>query len=85
MDDLKKFSETSLPEINISTVQPKCWRYYWCRLQTHKKSLGRLWDKKLKYHNLHVWNHTVLLANIFTNFSNMCLEIYELVFLLHQD
>ena len=39
-------------------------------------------DFKIKnsgeYHDLYVQNDTLLLANIFENFRNMCLEIYEL-------
>ena len=35
--------------------------------------------KKLdKYHGLYVYNDTLLLADVFNNFWNMCLEIYEL-------
>ena len=31
-----------------------------------------------KYHDLYLQNDTLLLADIFDNFRNMCLEIYEL-------
>ena len=35
--------------------------------------------KKLrKYHNLYVQSNTLLLAHVFDNLKNMCLEIYEL-------
>ena len=30
-----------------------------------------------EYHDLYVQNNTLLLANVFENFINMCLEIYE--------
>ena len=30
------------------------------------------------YHDLHVQTDTLLLADLFENFSNMCLDIYEL-------
>ena len=52
-------------------------RYYWCRLCV-RKSLQRLWQKKLgEYHDLHVQSNTLLLANVFEHFRNMCLKIYE--------
>ena len=35
------------------------------------KSLG-------EYHNLYVQSNTLLLADVFENFRNKCLEIYEL-------
>ena len=31
-----------------------------------------------KYHDLHVQNNTLLLADVFENFKNTCLKIYEL-------
>ena len=31
-----------------------------------------------KYHDLYVQSDTLLLADVFENFTNMCLEIYEL-------
>ena len=42
-----------------------------------------------KYHDFYVQNDTLLLADVYNNFWNMCLEIYELdlahFFFLHQD
>ena len=39
-------------------------------------------DFKIKnvgeYHDLYVQSHTLLLADLFENFQNRCLEIYEL-------
>ena len=35
------------------------------------KSLG-------EYHNLYVQSHTLLLADVFENFRNMCLKIYKI-------
>ena len=32
----------------------------------------------IEYHDLHVQSNTLLLADVFKNFRNMCLEIYEL-------
>ena len=39
--------------------------------QTQKRVLG-------EYHDLYVKSNTILLADVFENFRNMCLEIYEL-------
>ena len=42
----------------------------------------------VEYHDLYVQSHTLLLADVFNNFQNMCREIYELDpahFFLHQD
>ena len=41
-----------------------------------------------KYHVLYFESNLLLLADVFENFQNMCLEIYELDparFLMHQD
>ena len=35
--------------------------------------------KSKKHHDLHVQSDTLLLVDVFENFRNMCLEIYELV------
>ena len=32
----------------------------------------------LEYHEVHVQSDTLLLADVFENFDNMCLEIYDL-------
>ena len=32
-----------------------------------------------EYHDLYVQNDTLLFATVFSNFQNMCLEIYELI------
>ena len=40
-------------------------------MRTHKAFLG-------KFHDLYVQGDTLLLAGVFENFQNMCLEIYEL-------
>ena len=31
-----------------------------------------------KFHDLYVQSNTLMLADVFENFNNMCLEIYEL-------
>ena len=52
---------------------PKQERYYWCRSHAKRicKGLG-------KYHDLYVQTNTFLLADVFENFQNMCLKIYQL-------
>ena len=38
-----------------------------------------IWNKNLnEYYNLYVQSDTVLLADVYENFKNMCLNIYEL-------
>ena len=39
--------------------------------ENKKKNLG-------DYHDLHVQSDTLLLANVFKNFRNKCIEVYEL-------
>ena len=38
------------------------------------------------YHDLHVRSDTLLLADVFENFRNICIKVHELlIFCLHQD
>ena len=38
----------------------------------------RFWNKNLgEYHDLFVQSDTLLLAGVFENFENICLEMYE--------
>ena len=69
MDDWENFNETSLPEkedfyshLNIKDI---LWKEF------EIKNLG-------EHHNLYVQSNALLLADVFENFRNMCLEIYEL-------
>ena len=79
MDDWEKFNETSLYEKND----------FYSHLDmediidadyAHVKKLCKYFEKKNKreYHDLYVQSDTLLLANIFENFRNMCIKIYEL-------
>ena len=48
---------------------------------THGKRVCKDFEKKNnigEYHDLYVQSNTLLLADVFENFQNMCLEIYEL-------
>ena len=54
-------------------------RYYWYRLRAHKKVFKDFEINKLGgYHYLYVQSDTLLLADVFEKFRNMCLKIYEL-------
>ena len=79
MDSWEKFDETTLPpnEVSHSTLNledisngdythaQKVWDAF------EIKNLG-------EYNNSYVKSHTLLLADVFENFRNKCLEIYEL-------
>ena len=79
MDDWGKFNETSLPEkedfysnLNMEDIADADYTdaKRVCK-EFEIKSLG-------EYHDLYVQSDTVLLADVFENFRNMCLEIHEL-------
>ena len=81
MDSWEKFDETALPpkkdfysNLNLENISDEDY--------THAQ---KIWDvfeiKNLgEYHDLYVQNDTLLLADIFENFRNMCLNIYECIF-----
>ena len=79
MDDWEKLNETTLPEkedfyshLNMEdgTVADNA----------HTKKACKYFEIKhlREYHDLYVQSDTLLLANVFENFKNMCLEIYDL-------
>ena len=54
-------------------------RFYWCRLCTRKKCLKEFDIKNLgEYHDLYVEGNTLMLADVFEIFPNVCLKIYKL-------
>ena len=79
MDSWEKFHETVLPpkkdfysNLNLEDIS-----------DGDHKHAQKVWDvfeiKNLgEYHDLYVQSDTLLLADIFENFRNMCLNIYEL-------
>ena len=78
MDSSEKFDETALP--------PK--KYFYSNLNSENISAEdythaqKIWDvfeiKNLgEYHDLRFQSDTLLIADIFENFRNMCLNIYE--------
>ena len=79
MDSWEKFDENTLPlikdfysNLNLEDISDKDY--------THAQEV---WDVfKIKnlgeYHGLYVQSDTLLLSDVFENFRNMCLKIYEL-------
>ena len=74
MDSWQKFDETSLPDssLNMEDITDTDYR--------HGKKVFK--EFKLKhlgdYHDLHVQSDTLLLADVFENFRNTCIKVYEL-------
>ena len=79
MDDAEKLNETSLTEEEHIYIHLKmkditradCAHVKGVCKDFAKKNLG-------EYHDLYVQNDILLLVDIFDNFGNICLEIYEL-------
>ena len=79
MDSWEKFEETALPlkkdfysNLNLENISDEDY--------THARKIWHVFEIKNlgEYHDLYVQSDTLLLANIFENFRNMCLNIYEL-------
>ena len=79
MDDCEKFNETSLPEkedfyshLNMKDITDADY--------AHAKTVRKDFEIKNlgEYHDLYVQSDTLFLADVFENFRNMCLQIYEL-------
>ena len=79
MDDWEKINETSLPEkedfysnLNMEDITDADYTQArrFCK-DFEIKNLG-------EYHDLYVQGDTLLLADVFENFRNLCLKIYEL-------
>ena len=79
MDNWKRFNETSLPNkesfysnLNMENIEDIDYRHGNNVFKIFKlNNLG-------EYHNLYVQSDTLLLADVFENFRNRCLEVYEL-------
>ena len=79
MDDWEKFNETLLPgkedfysHLNMEDIaEADC---------VHAKRVCKDFEMKdlREYNDLYIQSDTLLLAGIFENFRNMCLEIYGL-------
>ena len=79
MGNREKFNETSFPpkkafysELNLEDITDKDY--------AHAQKVWKVFGiKKLgEYHDVNVQTDTLLLADVFENFRNMCLDIYEL-------
>ena len=80
MDSWQRFNETSLPDKKEFYSSPTMEDIIdaGCR---HAKRVGK--DFKIKknigkYHDLYVQSDALLLADVFENFGNKCIETYEL-------
>ena len=79
MDNWKRFNETSLPSkesfysnLNMENIKDIDYRHGNNVFNKFKlKNLG-------EYHDLYVQSDTLLLADVFENFRNTCLKVYEL-------
>ena len=73
---MEKFNETSLPEkedfyshLNMEDITDADYAYT-------KRVCKDFWINNLEeYHNLYVQSDTLLLADVFENFRNICLKI----------
>ena len=79
MDSWQRFDQTSLPDkedfhsnLNMEDITDVDYR--------HRKTVFEyLINKKLgDYHDLYVQSDTLLLADVFGNFKNMCIKVYDL-------
>ena len=79
MDNWGKFDETTLPpkeafysNLNLENISNEDY--------AHTRTVLEVFEIKNRdeYHNLYVKSDTLLLADVFENFTNMCLEIYQL-------
>ena len=79
MDSWERFDETSLPnkkafysELNLEDITDKDYE--------HAQKVWKVFGIKNlgEYHDLYVQSDTLLLADVFENFRDKCIEIYEL-------
>ena len=79
MDSWERFDETSFPDreafyssLNMEDITDVDHRHA-------KRVFKNLSNKNLgDYHDLYVQSDTLLLADVFENFRNMCIKVYEL-------
>ena len=79
MDSWERFDETSLPNKEAFYSSLKMEYIIDVDYRHGKKVFKNLNNKNLgNYHGLYVQSDTLLLADVFENFRNKCIEIYEL-------
>ena len=79
MDSWERFDETSLPDkeafysnLNLDSITDIDYRH--ANKVFKEFEMNNLHD----YHNLYGQSDTLLLADVFENFRNMCMKVYEL-------
>ena len=79
MDDWEKFTETTLSEKEDFYIQLTM-EDITNADHAHAKRVFKDYERKNleEYHDLYIQSDTLLLADIFENFRNMCINIYEL-------
>ena len=79
MDNWERFNEISLPDkesfyssLNMENIDDIDYR--------HGNNMFKKFKLKIlgEYHDLYVQSDTLLLADVFENFRNMCIKVYEL-------
>ena len=79
IDNWERFDETSLPDkeslyssLNMENIDDIDYR--------HGNNVFKKFKLKnlREYHDLYVQSDTLLLADVFENFRNMCIKVYEL-------
>ena len=79
MDSWKRFNETSLPDKEAFYSSLKMEDITDADYRHPKRVFKNLSNKDLgDYHDLYVQSDTILLADVFENFRNMCIKVYEL-------
>ena len=79
MDDWEKFTETTLSEKEDFYIQLTMEDITNVD-HAHAKRVFKDYERKNleEYHDLYIQSDTLLLADVFENFRNMCINIYEL-------
>ena len=79
MDDWEKFTETTLSEKEDFYIQLTM-EDITNADHAHANRVFKDYERKNleEYHDLYIQSDTLLLADVFENFRNMCINIYEL-------